>query len=472
MRRELQILAAISLLISVIIFSACSHKDVPVPESSASATITAARTWYEQLTPPNAKSVAIAWQRARTLNSWVVAPLADTTNLFADVHKAAYRYLVVQTTGGKATTGRIVELVVEAASVPVEQVAQTVVLATQQLIAQQPPTQLLGLTGWVMLYSPTYHYQTGLIYEQGKVQPKQVRIVLKKATKASGPQPTDSHMRTNSLDNEIDCYYTIVCGYINGELSNCVPVIHCTGSIGGDGDGGGGDWGGGGGGGSGPTNTQSIDKSQLAPCQDNVLTNLQATTGAGLYSILKLFAGNTPGYNWTVKNGALPTGTYGSTSPYDRSTGSVTTTFDSNHWRDATDLSIARTMLHEEIHAYLVSYFANDPIYANATFSQFVDAWKVAPVGADPNIYHHNEMAQGWVGDVAWALKQYGISRGYNLSDQFYSDMAWAGLEDTALFKAKSPAEQTRIHNTIQTEVNGTDSNGNPTSQSGRKAGC
>lgn len=260
------------------------------------------------------------------------------------------------------------------------------------------------------------------------------------------------------------------CSQIQWSLSGSSSQFFCDGG----GSGGGNDNGGGGGdnNGSGITNTQSIDKSQLVPCEDNVLTNLQATTGAGLYSLLQLFTTNTNGYNWTVKNGTLPSGTYGSTAQYDRAAGSVTTTFDSNHWHDATDLSIARTMLHEEIHAYLLAYFANNPYYANATFSTFVDAWSMAPIGADPNIYHHNEMAQGWVGDVAWALKQYGISQGYNLSDQFYSDMAWAGLEDTALFKAKPNAEQTRIHNTIQAEINGTDSSGNARPQSGRKAGC
>jgi hypothetical protein len=221
-----------------------------------------------------------------------------------------------------------------------------------------------------------------------------------------------------------------------------------------------------------PTNTLSIDKSQLTPCQDKVLTDLQNTSGAPLLNILQLFAGNTPGYNWKVSNGSLPPGVYGITAPYNSTTGSVNTAFDSGKWTNATDLSIARTMLHEEIHAYLLAYFKNDPIYANATFGTLVDAWAKAPVGADPNLYHHNEMAQGWVGDVAWALKQYGLNKGYTLSDQFYSDMAWAGLYETDLFKTKSTAEQTRIRNTIQTEINGTDFNGNPTIQVGAKAGC
>lgn len=129
-------------------------------------------------------------------------------------------------------------------------------------------------------------------------------------------------------------------------------------------------------------------------------------------------------------------------------------------------------MLHEEVHAYLIAYFANDRVYANATLATLVDAWRTAPMGADPNIYHHNEMAQGWIGDIAWSLKQYGVSKGYALSDQFYSDMAWAGLFNTNLFKAKSADEQKRIRDTVQAEINGTDSDGKPATQAGKKTGC
>lgn len=180
----------------------------------------------------------------------------------------------------------------------------------------------------------------------------------------------------------------------------------------------------------------------------------------------------------------MPANTYGDTnSLYDVATQSVTTSFDATKWSNATDLSIARTMLHESIHAYLIAYFAINLKYAlspNATFGDMMIAFQtIAKTGQDPdlNVLHRNEMAQGgngngWIGDIAWSLKQYGIKQGYKLSDQFYMDMAWGGLTNTASFLALPAADQNRILNTILTEITGNDKNGNETKQVGISGGC
>lgn len=139
-------------------------------------------------------------------------------------------------------------------------------------------------------------------------------------------------------------------------------------------------------------------------------------------------------------------------------------------------------MLHEAIHAYLVAYF-NNSNYApspNATFGDMMTAFHTIVIsGQDPdlNVLHHNEMAQGgsgngWIGDIAWSLKQYGIQQGYNLSNQFYMDMAWGGLTNTAAFLALPAVDRARINNTILTELTGRDGNGNAVQQSGTPVGC
>ena len=171
-------------------------------------------------------------------------------------------------------------------------------------------------------------------------------------------------------------------------------------------------------------------------------------------------------------NGTLSPGTYGSTGPYNSTYRVITTTFDAGQWRNATDLSIARTMMHEAVHAYLLTYFATNPTLAGADYPQLVEAYALYG-GNNPNIPHHNVMGQqGWLGDLAWGLQQYGQSRGYNLPDQYYADMAWGGLETSQSFLALPLADRNRITDLLRVEATGKDQQGNTQPQSGQPAGC
>ncbi len=220
-----------------------------------------------------------------------------------------------------------------------------------------------------------------------------------------------------------------------------------------------------------PTVTLNIS---LTPCQTTVFTNLQGLNNGMLAFIVQKFGGTATGYNWRLLNGTLDPGTYGNTSPYNKISRSITSTFDANQWRNASDLSVARTMMHESVHAYLLTYFANTPQYASFSYPELVKAYRDLAVagGADANIPHHNVMGQGWLSDLAWGLQQYGQNQGYNLPDQYYADMSWGGLEASDAFRALSPADQARISNLLRVEATGRDSQGNYQPQGGRPAGC
>ena len=183
------------------------------------------------------------------------------------------------------------------------------------------------------------------------------------------------------------------------------------------------------------------------------------------------FSGNFPGYNWEVKSGSLSGETARTDAPtnYNAQTGTMTTTFDSQGWSNATNLSWARTLIHESIHAYLAaSYKINRPNYI-ATYPQMVQDWGIKQ---NWNDVHHEEIARSLVSLVGAALESYGKNEGYTLSNQFYEDMAWAGLQDTSTFKALPSADQKRILDTISVELTGNDVNGNSKTQKGKKAGC
>ncbi len=104
-----------------------------------------------------------------------------------------------------------------------------------------------------------------------------------------------------------------------------------------------------------------IDDNQLKPCMKAILTQLRKIR-ASPGSVLMRFdatSGNFK-YNWRVKDGTLPANVNGQTSSV-LSGGYATTTFDSSKFKSASDLSLARTLLHESVHAFLVVEFRSSP---------------------------------------------------------------------------------------------------------------
>ncbi len=214
---------------------------------------------------------------------------------------------------------------------------------------------------------------------------------------------------------------------------------------------------------------ENIDETNLKPCLKNILKVLKnIQNGPG--NMVAKFSGNFPGYNWVTKSGSLSGQTASTNSPstYNANSG-IITTFDTQAWTNATDLSWARTILHESIHAFLASYYKiNRPNWI-ATYPQMVQDWGSIQ---NWNGVHHEEIARSLVSAVALALEDYGKMMGYNLSAQFYEDMAWGGLQNTSTFKALSASDQKRILDTIATELTGSDTNSNIKTQKGRNAGC
>lgn len=215
-----------------------------------------------------------------------------------------------------------------------------------------------------------------------------------------------------------------------------------------------------------------IMDAQLDECLKKVLNDLKKTV-ASPGNMVTNFTGdwNATRYNWTVISETKvgdkhPIGL--TSSLYNEGTG-VTTTFYNRAWPDATDLSWARTILHESIHAYLVVYFKVDGIGANVAYPQLVEEWNAKK---NIEVAHHEEMAISLVAQVGDALEIYGVSKGYRLDRQFYQDMAWGGLTETKAFKALPFREKTRIKDVLSVELTGKDVDGDVQFQKGKRSKC
>lgn len=141
--------------------------------------------------------------------------------------------------------------------------------------------------------------------------------------------------------------------------------------------------------------------------------------------IIQRFSGSDPAWMWTVREGYLPLRTNAETRPTPQG---IVTTLNYGTLKGATRLSVARTLIHEMIHAYLVLYFRNDTAAASV-YPGIAAAYRGVVPEPDQNEVHHREMALSFVGEIAAALREYGHSFGLQVDDSVYTDLAWGGLD-------------------------------------------
>ena len=136
--------------------------------------------------------------------------------------------------------------------------------------------------------------------------------------------------------------------------------------------------------------------------------------------------------------------------------GYFVTTFNMSYLQGASDLSIARTMIHESIHAYLSYYFFADRPGYTGTYLDLLKEYRTN--GSTQNVpdEQHYIMEKAFVEQViAPALQQYGNSQGYNLDFSDYKDLAWGGLNYNANSQL-SNEDRIRITNMLVAEQTGT----------------
>jgi hypothetical protein len=134
-----------------------------------------------------------------------------------------------------------------------------------------------------------------------------------------------------------------------------------------------------------------------------------------------------------------------------------------------TDLSIATTITHEIIHAYLLSVvdgYNVDSTNENTPFPALYDAYekKKTTAGSQADVYaQHEIIANKFVNIIASTVQEFhtgeSINSGYPM--QAYLDLAWAGLVGTSIYKRNYPNDQNhknyaargRIENRIVAET-------------------
>lgn len=315
-------------------------------------------------------------------------------------------------------------------------------------------------SGYIFYTDLNGNFINGWKYENGRITRKSSKDnKIKKVNNRVGMGQAVSLMAPPEPD-PVDCSVITVTEYVrdcmiypNGE-KNCTPwriegqhdVTYCnsagsSGGIGGDmyneNDV--------------PANADNFDNkiedSLIDPCLSNILTKIKNLETGKVGKIIQEFSGDIPNWNWKLKEGSFPANINGQTSSI---SGGILTVLDFAKLKNATNICIARTIIHESIHAYLTNYFRYDAINANKDYPEMLRAWQKFK-HPDYNNIQHDQIEKSFVGEIASALKEFGVVCKLHLDDNIYNDLAWGGL-DFENNSQLSDDDKVRIQNRLSAE--------------------
>lgn len=225
---------------------------------------------------------------------------------------------------------------------------------------------------------------------------------------------------------------------------------------------------------------EDIDDSELDPCISEILNSL-IDLDYGI-SILIQEISLSDFFQWNLENQFIPDGDCpGIIYAYSSLDGDIATTFfDPLKLKNTSDIGIASIILHESIHAYLQYLYQSDN-NIDKSYRKLFNKW----TNSNEDYWkEHHKIYDDFFLKIANTLRNYGISKGYNLDFEIYEALAFGGLtsisEDDCntqpapwfLESVPNRIRQSEIIERIEIELTGKDKHGNNREQSGQNGGC
>ena len=194
-----------------------------------------------------------------------------------------------------------------------------------------------------------------------------------------------------------------------------------------------------------------IDDSKLDPCTKAVLNKLRNSTQSDIAAMLTHFAPAKSIFNINMTIGQVNDNNpniWAQTTKVSGSSIGINMVFNQDYINGTgninrpTDLSIATTMAHEVIHAYLISLLEQNLACGSAAICDFptvYEAYVQQKITKDDSILpdaHHELIASNYVYAIASAIEEFhtGQPVGSSFPRQIYLDMAKGGLTGTTFF--------------------------------------
>lgn len=202
-----------------------------------------------------------------------------------------------------------------------------------------------------------------------------------------------------------------------------------------------------------------IDDSELDDCTKAILEKLKNLNQSDIASMFKKFDSNVSLFNIKIMNGTVKLSTnVAETSVISPNNYNITLSSDylngSRSWAASsppTTLSIATTITHEIMHAYLLSLVDEYNVGGSSTIFDFPTIYNTYVAnktkgGTQEQVdKQHEVIAENYVNVIASTIEEFytGVSVNSGYPRQVYLDLAWAGLIDTNFFKKNYPNDAT-----------------------------
>lgn len=132
-------------------------------------------------------------------------------------------------------------------------------------------------------------------------------------------------------------------------------------------------------------------------------------------------------------------------------------TIDNSYGSNATSISIARTFVHELIHAEMFRKLASVGYKLELVKDNFPGLWdywvRYGNGNNDGNDSHHNAMAKHYREQIISILKSFDSISGIQRESSFYEAMSWAGLDGTRAWSLLSSLEKARISQILREQA-------------------
>lgn len=206
----------------------------------------------------------------------------------------------------------------------------------------------------------------------------------------------------------------------------------------------------------------NITATQLDPCSSQILSQLKNLRQNDMAMIISRFGTPNTVYDWEIKTtNPLINPNNDAETDWKRDSNDQAIEYDyltnikPNYVNQATQIAIARTILHEMLHAYLISLVDDALITGSSEVTNFPILWNALvnkTYNNNPNRLHHEEISRKFITPLQDALKEWD---GAKESNRYYEDLAWGALEGTSTFNLLYPNSSTsrnRILNTNRAE--------------------
>ncbi|MEO8535590.1 MAG: hypothetical protein ABI441_17675 [Flavobacterium sp.] len=199
-----------------------------------------------------------------------------------------------------------------------------------------------------------------------------------------------------------------------------------------------------------------INDTNLDPCTKDILNKLKNLGGGDIAEMLKRFSPAGTIFILNMRTGQVTVPRDWAQTSKDNSSGtSINMVFNEDYINGKdnpsrpTDLSVATTMVHEIIHAYLISLLEENKFCGASGICDFptiYDAYVQQQIAKDKNNTlsqdaHHELIAQNYVNSIAATIQEFhtGLHINSGIPKQVYLDMAWGGLTGTRIFNKNYP---------------------------------